>query len=613
MNTALSNDTLAKLLRHLWHHLSRHRQRQFGLLLVLMLIGAFAEIFSLGAVLPFLAVLASPDRVFGFPFVAEIARFWRITTATGLVLPMTFMFALVTLAAGSVRLLVMWASARLAFATGADISIEVYRRTLYQPYKIHLERNSSEVINGITGKVNAVVHSVLLPALTFIGSVILLTAIAVALLAINPMVATAAALGFGACYVSMMWLFRHRLKRNSQTIARESTEVFKALQEGLGGIRDVLLDGTQQLYCDTYRKADRPLRWAQGQNVFIMRGPRFAIETVSMLLVIALAYSFSYHAGGISAALPTLGVLALGAIRLLPTFQQCYGSWGEIVGNQASLVDTLHLLEQPMPADTFQPMPAPLEFRGFIRFDDVSFRYGSKEAWVLDDLCFTIPKGSRIGIVGKTGCGKSTALDLLMGLLEPTEGRILVDDQPIIGDRLRAWQQTIAHVPQSIYLADVTLAENIAFGVPRELIDMDRVRMAASQAQLANYIESLPNGYHSFVGERGIRLSGGQRQRIGIARALYKQACILVFDEATSALDNATEKAVMDTIESLDRDVTVLLIAHRLTTVQHCDSILELAHGRVVAEGSYEYLIKCSPSFRKMVGGETGSLLEGTE
>ncbi|MDX8400681.1 MAG: ABC transporter ATP-binding protein, partial [Gallionellaceae bacterium] len=354
MNTVNSTGNLAAELGRLWHHLGRNRQRQFWLLLILMLFGAIAEIFSLGAVLPFLGVLASPDRVFAYPVVAQMAPFFGISSARELVLPLTIIFASVTLIAGLARLFLMWVSARLAFATGADISIDVYRRTLHQPYKVHLERNSSEVINGITGKTNAVVYSVLLPALTFISSAFVLAAIALVLLAINPLVASAAAGSFGVTYAIMTWFFRNRLQYNSQVIARESTQVIKALQEGLGGIRDVLLDDTQQLYCDTYRHADRPLRRAQGHNVFIIRGPRFAIETVSMLLVTVFAYGLSYQDGGIAAALPILGVLALGAARLIPVFQQCYGSWGEIVSSQASLVDMLHLLEQPMPVNTHQ-------------------------------------------------------------------------------------------------------------------------------------------------------------------------------------------------------------------------------------------------------------------
>lgn len=319
-----------------------------------------------------------------------------------------------------------------------------------------------------------------------------------------------------------------------------------------------------------------------------------------MILIASLAYSLSRQAEGVASALPVLGALALGAQRLLPALQQGYGAWTSIAGNRASLADALELLDQPLPAEVHQPIPAPLSFRDAIRFDGVRFRYSSDGPWVLDGLNLTIPKGVRIGFVGRTGSGKSTTLDLFMGLLDPTQGRILVDGQPVTGERLRAWQQTIAHVPQSIYLADTTLAENIAFGVPHEAIDLNRVRRAARQAQIADFIESRAEGYNAFVGERGIRLSGGQRQRIGIARALYKQASVLVFDEATSALDNATEQAVIDAIESFNRDLTIVLIAHRLTTVQRCDIIVEMGHGRMVAQGDYEQLLEQSASFRSM-------------
>jgi len=264
------------------------------------------------------------------------------------------------------------------------------------------------------------------------------------------------------------------------------------------------------------------------------------------------------------------------------------------------IFDVIALLDQPLPAELLQAVPSPLLIQNAVRFEAVRFRYTSDGPWVLDGLNLTIPKGARIGFVGSTGSGKSTTLDLLMGLLMPTEGELLVDGQSISGNRVRAWQQTIAHVPQSIYLADTTLAENIAFGVPRNAIDKDRVQQAARQAQIADFIESSPEGYQAYVGERGIRLSGGQRQRIGIARALYKQASVLVFDEATSALDNATEQSVMDAIEGLSSDLTILIIAHRLTSVRRCDTIFELENGQVVTQGTYEHLLERSPSFRRM-------------
>lgn len=592
--------SLPDLLVRLWRHLTRRRQRQFMLLMVLMLVSAFAEVVSLGAVLPFLGILVAPEHVFNHPFAAYITQAWGIKSADQLVLPLTVAFAAAALLAGAIRILLLWVSTRLAYASGADIGIEVYRRTLYQPYGVHVARNSSEVISGITNKVNNVVFAVLFPLLILVSSIVLLIAITIAIIAIDPMVALVAAFGFGASYALIVRMSRRRLHLNSQRIAYEQTQVVKALQEGLGGIRDVLLDGTQPVYCDIYRQADHPLRRAQGNNAFIERSPRYLMEAMGMVVISALAFALSRQDGGIATALPVLGALALGAQRLLPALQQSYSSWANIVGSYASLADTIHLLDQPLPAELLQPASVPLLYHDAIRLDGVRFRYTSDGPWVLDGLNLVIAKGARVGFVGSTGSGKSTTLDLLMGLLVPIEGELLVDGQPICGNRLSAWQKTIAHVPQSIYLADATLAENIAFGVPHNKIDLDRVQQAARQAQIADFIELSPEGYQAYVGERGIRLSGGQRQRIGIARALYKQAKVLVFDEATSALDNATEQSVMDAIEGLDHDLTILLIAHRLTTLRRCDTIVELGQGRVVAQGTYEQLIQRSPSFKSM-------------
>jgi ABC-type multidrug transport system fused ATPase/permease subunit len=591
---------LPNLLMRLGHHLSLRRQRQLLLLMGVMLVSAFAEVVSLGAVLPFLGILVAPEHVFSHPIVANLALGWGVTSADQLVLPLTIAFAAAALIAGAIRILLLWASTRLAFASGADLSTEVYRRTLYQPYQVHIASNSSELISGIVNKVHSVVFGVLQPLLTLISSIVLLVAITLALIAIDPMVALAATISFGSIYGLITWISRRRLEINSQRISYEQNQVVKALQEGLGGIRDVLLDGTQPVYCDIYRQADLPLRQAQGNNTFIGQSPRYAMETFGMVLIAALAYALGRQAGGIATALPVLGALALGAQRLLPALQHSYSAWASIAGNHASLIDTLDLLDQPLPAELMQPVPSPLPFQDAIRFDAVRFRYTVDAPWVLDCLNLTISKGARVGFVGSTGSGKSTALDLLMGLLMPTEGELLVDGHPISGNRIRAWQQTVAHVPQSIYLADTTLAENIAFGVPRNAIDLDRVQKAARQAQIADFIESSPEGYQAYVGERGIRLSGGQRQRIGIARALYKQANVLVFDEATSALDNSTEQSVMDAIEGLSSGVTILMIAHRLTTVRRCDIIVELERGRVISQGTYEQLLERSPSFRSM-------------
>lgn len=590
----------ANLLVRLFRHLKESRQRQFIMLMVLMLVSALAEVISLGAVLPFIGILAAPHLVFKRRVIAELASAWGITSPEQLVLPLTLAFVVAAIVSGAIRVLLLWLSMRFTFATGAELSIDVYRRTLYQPYDVHVARSSSEVISGTLNKVGGTVLGVLLPLLGLLSSVILLCALIAALVAIDPVVAFVAASCFGVSYGIITWVSRRRLRRNSGLIAIEQTKMIKAVQEGLGGIRDVLLDGTQDVYCEVYRRADETWRRAQGENVFIGQSPRFVMEALGMVLLAAFAYGLSQRTGGLASALPVLGALALGAQRLLPALQQAFTAWASIAGNQASLRDTVEMLDQPIASELLEPKPAPLLFNSAIRFHEVRFRYACDLPWVLDGFNLTIKKGSRVGFVGLTGSGKSTALDLLMGLLRPSEGSILVDEQPLVGGRVRAWQQTIAHVPQNIFLTDSSFAENIALGVPRSAIDMQRVQLAARQAHIADFIEGRRGGYDSHVGERGIRLSGGQRQRIGIARALYKQATVLVLDEATSALDTTTEQSVMDAIDGLDPALTIFIIAHRMTTVRRCDRIVELEHGRVRAQGSYQELVDSSHSFRRI-------------
>ena len=320
-----------------------------------------------------------------------------------------------------------------------------------------------------------------------------------------------------------------------------------------------------------------------------------------MSLIGAFALYIDSESGDIQVALPIFAALALGAQRLLPILQQLYGNLTFIFGSLSSLEDVLGLLEQPVTASEDMTVSRSVELTGSIQINGLSFRYEDEGLWILNDINLFIPKGSFVGFVGATGSGKSTLLDLLMGLLRPTSGRILVGGVLIDEARSGMWQKMVTHVPQSIYLADSTIAENIAFGELLANLDMQKVFWAAKKTQLSDFIESQPEGYRSLVGERGIRLSGGQRQRIGIARALYKLAPFLVLDEATSALDGNTERAILDALESLRGDLTVIMVAHRLSTIKNCDLIVELECGRVKAQGSYEELMRISPTFNKLV------------
>ena len=477
-------------------------------------------------------------------------------------------------------------------AIGADFSVQVYERTLYQPYSLHVSRNSSEILTGAR-KAEGLVYYIIQPVLVVISALIILLAVIGTLIAVQPIVALSASIGFGLIYATVVAITRRRIANNSQAIAVQQGKVTKAIQEGLGGIRDVLIDGTQPVYSKLYTDAYRPMQSALASNQVVSSSPRFGVEALGIALIAGLAYMLAVAtAGGLTNAIPILGALALGAQRLLPVLQNIYNAFITIKGNQASTQDALDLLDQPMPAHVYARTARPMAFHTDITLKDVGFRYTPNGPWVLKHIDLQIPKGSRVGFVGVTGSGKSTLLDIVMGLLTPTEGSILIDNTALDPRNTRAWQAHISHVPQELYLADTSLAENIAFGVPADLIDLQRVKRVAKQAQIDQTIESWGQGYDTLVGERGVRLSGGQRQRIGIARALYKHANVIIFDEATSALDNETEAAVMQAVETLGRDFTILIIAHRLSTLKNCDQIVELSPGRIRTSHTLEQIYR---------------------
>jgi len=584
------------LLRRIWGHLNRRRRLQLALLLLVMLASGLAELLSLGAVLPFLAVLSNPQQLWQQSLIQALALRLGYSQPQQLVLPATVAFALAAVLAAVIRLLNLWLNGRLAAAVGSDLSCEAYRRTLYQPYQVHVQRNSSALITAITNHIALTVQS-LNAVLQIVSAFVVAVGLLIGLLLIDWLVALSTAGLFGLAYGLVAATARRRLQQNSEQIAAVANQRVQALQEGLGAIRDVLLDGSQATYLEVYRRADRPQRQLESKNVFLSTFPRYALEALGLVAIAVLGGLLVLQRGSGAAVIPLLGALALGAQRLLPALQQIYSGWANLNSWSANLAAVIELLEQPLPQQ--QAVAEPLALQQSLRLQGVRFRYAPELPEVLLGLDLEIRRGERIGLIGSTGSGKSTLVDLLMGLLVPSSGRLLVDEldlhDPAHAECLAGWRAAVAHVPQSIYLADSSIAENIAFGVPRQAIDLARVRQAAEQAQIAGFIESSPEGYASFVGERGIRLSGGQRQRIGIARALYKQASVIVLDEATSALDSRTEEAVMEAVEGLSRDLTMVMIAHRLSTVQRCDRVVRLDHGAVVASGPPSLILTAKP------------------
>ncbi len=573
----MTNDSLPSLLRRLWGHLPSKRRFQLVAVFGSMLASGFAEIVSLAAVVPFLTVLADPDRLWRQPWIRFLAASRGLTEPGQLLLPVTIIFAASAIAAGVIRLLNLWLSGRVAAGTGSDLSQEAYRRTLYQPYAVHVARNSAAITTAVLSHIDGLIYGVLNPLLLAAVNAVVIAAIAVGLVIIDPWVAFLTVLAFGGAYVAISAATKTSLAVNSRNQAASSKAIVQNVQEGLGAIRDVLLDRSQPYYLARYRDADWSLRQLRARAELLGGFPRFVIEAAGMAGVAALAYALVTKQGGIAAALPVLGALALGAQRLLPALQQAYISLTHVRSHSAGFQTVLDLLDQPAPGSD-QARVVPASFTESIALEGVSFGYQPDLPLVLRDISLTIRRGERVALVGPTGSGKSTLADILMGLLQPSSGLILIDGREVAPE---AWQANIAHVPQSIFLADTSIAENIALGIPAAEIDPARLEAAACQAQIASFIESLPKGYATTVGERGVRLSGGQRQRIGIARALYKHAPVIVFDEATSALDDATEKALMDTLDGLSRDLTIILIAHRLSTAAYCDRVITVSGGLI--------------------------------
>jgi ABC-type multidrug transport system fused ATPase/permease subunit len=589
----MSQTSLRQLLPRLWSHITLGRRIQIVLLFLLMILTTFSELISLGAVLPFLGVLTAPEKVFVSPMAQPLIELLGFTEPTQLILPFTIVFVISALFSGCMRLLLLWAQTRLSQAVGADFSLFIYRTTLYQPYSVHVLRNTSEVIAGIRGKANALVSHTIFPIMIIASSMMLTLSIMAALFAINPVISVSAFGGFGSIYIIFIKLTKKSLLSNGQRQTENSIQVLKNLQEGLGGIRDVLLDGTQDVHSNIYSKSDLPYRRAEANIQIISNFPRYGVESIGMSLIAILAYWMVESSGDFLNAVPVLGALAIGAQRLLPVLQQAYSNWSMIRGGQASMSDALDLLDQPLPAYAGAPLDSPIPFDLNIGLNDLSFKYTEHTPLVLQaGLNLSINKGDKIGFIGTTGSGKSTLLDIVMGLLKPTEGRLEIDGQPIGDHNFRSWQALISHVPQTIFLTDSSIAQNIALGVPPDQIDYSRMHHAAEMAQIAKTIESWELGYNTGVGELGVRLSGGQRQRIGIARALYKKAEVIILDEATSALDSDTERKVMEALEELSDDLTVIIVAHRLSTLKKCTQIVELTDGKITRVGTYEEIVE---------------------
>ena len=557
------------------YRLMRARQRRlFFITLVLMLVAAGAEMLTIGAVLPFLALATGPG-------IAILPQ--RLTGLFGAIGGSSIGGAAVVLiaaaiCAASIRLLLAALSQKLVAETGTELAGAAVARTLRLPYAQQVRHNSSRTLS-ILEQVQPVVGGVLLPSMQGLIATVIATFVAAVLFLIDPFAAALGAAAGVSIYLAVSITTRPILRRNARTLAATAAKRTRIVQEGLGGIREVLIRRAQDAVEARFREIDSRYRRAQAMNSLLATTPRFVVEAVGVAVLAIVTVVLSSKPGGIVAAIPVLGALALGAQRLLPLLQTVYQAWGQATGNFENFRRLIATATAPVAGDDHDANASPLRFRETIELERISFRFpGSSVA--LQQVSLRIERGEHLGIAGPTGSGKSTLIDLMVGLLDPDEGRISIDGAALDGAAKPRWQAAIGHVPQSIYLIDDTIAANIAFPhrldqvPPRALADAVRV------ANVDEFVALLPDGLDTRVGERGVRLSAGQRQRIGLARALWRRPSLLILDEATSGLDEVTEAGILDSLERME-GLTIVSVSHRDSALSRCNRILRMEVGRL--------------------------------
>lgn len=595
---SIKNKSTLYLVKKLISHIGKKKIVAVILLQLLSLLSSILEALSVGVIIPFITLIGSPEKVINYIKINKLFNSFNLSSANlsnvNLIYYTTFLFITLVLLSAFLKWVLVYLNTKLCNSIGSLLAYNLYKRTLYQPYIAHTNRNSSEILSDVN-RANDLVNTIIIPFFLMLNAIFTIVLLSSVLIFLNPFVIISSFIGISIFYFFVMKLVKRKLFFESALMNARKPLLIKILQEGLGGIRDILIDGTQSYYSEIYYSNEKKFKESLTKVRLISTTPNIAIQTFGICLIAFFA-GYTATTGNMTATLPFLAALAFGYLRISPALQQVYTSWTSLQSGKETMFYIIDFLNIPLPEYADKQQVKRINFKNKIVLENVSFRYSNKLPYIFQDLNLTIKKGSRVGFVGTTGSGKSTLIDIIMTLFEPNHGVIKIDETVITNKNFRSWQSHIAHVPQTIYLSDNSILENIAFGIPMNKIDYNRVLDAAKKAQILDTINSWDNKFNTPIGERGIRLSGGQRQRIGIARALYKQADVIIFDEATSALDMVTENEVMDSINYLSKDLTILIIAHRITTLKNCDYIFELDKGRIILHENHESLINIKKS-----------------
>lgn len=592
-----------KMIRQLFSLLSPQQLKQFYILQLLVIVMAFAELIGIISIAPFMALVGDISLL-------EEGFFSQLYKLSGINNPADFLFytglaVLLTLALSTaISMFTIWRLSIFSTRLGTEISDRLYSYYMQKDWLFHVDHNSAYLTKQVSSETLRVIDKVIQPLMHMNAKLVLSIFISVSIFIYDPVVSIAGLLLFSCSYIILYIIARKRLQKNGDNMSLMLTKRFQLMNEGFGGIKDVLLLNRRYDFVERFKETGETFAYAKGNSIAISHIPRYFMELIAFGAMISLVLLLiKLHQGNLGTVLPVLAVYALAAFKLLPALQQIYASVADIKSNSAAFEaikdDLEYSLNSHLPAAK-EVILQNLPFKQKIKLNNITFSYPNALSPAVNNLDMTIPVNNVIGLVGGSGSGKSTLIDILLGLLTPQTGEIYIDDTLITAENKRAWQNTLGFVPQSIFLSEGSIAENVAFGLPAKDINLEQVNKALRLANLNELIETLPEGINTKVGERGVQLSGGQRQRIGIARALYHEADVLVFDEATSALDGITEKVIMESIHEFSGQKTIIMIAHRLKTVQKCDIIYLMDQGRIVDEGTYQELIEKNIKFKEM-------------
>lgn len=599
---------MLRSLKEFYSLLTTEQRKKLLRLQFLVILMAFAEIAAVVSIGPFMALVGDMSQLQGEGAIAQVYRASGAATPTDFLLWVGVGVLVILTLAALVSMFTIWRLSLYGARVGVELGSRLYNHYMHQPWIFHASGNSSRLTNRITQECQRMTIRIINPLMLMNAKLTMAFFMLMAIFIYNPVVAIAGLVLFIVAYLLLYMTVRRRLIANGSVISKSQTQRFKLLVEGFGGIKDVLVLGRQNVFTERFEEASGHFAKAQGTNQALSQAPRYAMELVAFGSVIFLVlYLLATHNGNMGSILPVLSVYALAGFKLLPAFQQVYSSISQIRGDLAAFdavrddlrASAIGKVDDKDPIDAHEA--GCMTPKRSIALRDISFHYPGKQEPALDGLSMEIRANQVIGLVGASGSGKSTTIDLLLGLIKPGSGQLMIDGRPLSESDIRAWQNALGFVPQTIFLTDASIRENIAFGLPPESIDDESVKRSATMAHLDDLLGELPDGLDTRVGERGVQLSGGQRQRIGIARALYNDAEVLVLDEATSALDGITEKLVMDAVHDFSGKKTIIIVAHRLATVKQCDCIYLMHKGSVIDSGKYEDLFGRNDIFKRMV------------